>query len=299
MLLAIPFVFLISLFKTNSSQAIYKVEYDRFWTYKVHSKKKFDMIILGDSRVYRGISPQAINKILPKIKIDNFGFSSGILNNEIFMEADKRIDQLAKLKIILIGISPGSLTEYENTHFRDIRKQPNSEVFDKLYMNYFISKFLSPVKPSEVFMIKKQSEPETIKEVFYNNGWVASTTNDSNHSKYISSYQKYWAENKVSKSRIDDLKARIATWTKDGVFVFAFRAPSSLEIDTIENRVSGFDENDLSEKIKSDGGHWIPLIDKYNRYLSYDGCHLKAKSAMLLSEDIALEIKRVLKIDEP
>jgi hypothetical protein len=293
LILCVPVVIIISLSKPNSLKTNNKVESDRFWTYKVHSRKKFNMLIIGDSRVYRGISPQAISKVMPGIKISNFGFSSGILNNEMYSEAYNRIDQNSEHKIILVGISPGSLTDYENDHFHSIRKMTNSEIIDKMYINYFVSKFLTPIKPSELFSDETQLPPDNIKEVFYDNGWVASTSEESNHFKNLDSYKIFWETNKVSKSRINDLYLKIAEWTKNGVDVFTFRAPASKEIDSLENGLSGFNENELRDHIRKNGGHWIFLDSSYNRYQSYDGCHLNAKSAMLLSEDLALEMNKV------
>jgi hypothetical protein len=292
--ICIPLIIIISFIKPNTIGAINKVEYDRFWTYKVHSKKKYNMLILGDSRVYRGVSPNAINKITPNLKILNFGFSSGILNKEIFSEANKRLNQTSGVKIILIGLTPASITDHDNSHLDELLKLTKSQIFDRLYVNFFISKLLSPLKPSEVFSVNSKPNDEIIKEVFNDDGWVASSSNKQNPEKSLDSYRKFWESNKVSNSKINDMCSTIAEWTKEGVLVFVFRPPTFEDMDLLENEMSGINENDMIENIRMNGGHWIFLENKNSRYVCYDGSHLNAQSAILLSEDLAYEIKKVL-----
>lgn len=289
-----PLMILISFIKPNSLGAINKAEFDRFWAHKVHTKKKFNMLVLGDSRVYRGVSPEAMNKIIPNIKILNFGFSSGILNKELFSEANKRLNQASKLKIILIGLTPASITDHENTHLEEQLKLTKSQIFDRLYMNFFISKLLSPLKPSEVFSVNSKPNDEIIKEVFNNDGWVASSSNKQNPEKSLDSDRKFWESNKVSNSKINDLCSAIAEWTKEGVLVFVFRPPTFEDMDLLENEMSGINETSLIENIEFNGGHWIYVDNNHSRYTSYDGSHLDAKSAILLSEDLAYEVKKLL-----
>lgn len=287
-------IMLFSQFKPNSLQSLYKVEYNRFWTYKVHSGKKFNMIVIGDSRTYRGISPMAMNKSIPGIRINNFGFSSGILDKEIFTEAEKRIDQSADCKIILIGVTPGDLTDQENKHFHDLAKMTHSEVFDNIYMRYYFSKYLLPVKPSEFLEVDTNSVKAKLTETFNDDGWVASESKEYNHKIHLKSYEEFWSKNKVSHTKINDLLLKINDWNSNGYKVFAFRVPASVEIDSLENCLSGFDENSLSESIRKAGGHWILLKDKYSRYSSYDGIHMDESSALILSRDIGEEINKFI-----
>jgi hypothetical protein len=292
LLISIPLILLVSLSKPNSIQSIYKVENDRFWTYKVHSGNKYNMLILGDSRVYRGISPSVINKEITDISICNFGFSSGKLNSEIYNEAYKRMDLAVGKKIVLIGISPVSLIEEENDQLHEILKYTRSEIFDKIYVNFISAKFLTPLKPSDFLKVKNEKDALIIKETFYDNGWVSTSSNQTNHSEYLILYRKIWESKKVSQKRLNDLYHTVGEWTKEGIRVFAFRVPSSEEMDNLENDLSGFNETDCKSNIILNGGEWLDLKDKYTRYQSYDGSHLDDKSAILLSGDLAVEIKR-------
>jgi hypothetical protein len=299
-----PQVVLISLFlfacvtyiKPVSDQSINKIEYDRFWTLKVHSNKKYDMLVIGDSRVYRGISPQAMNEILSGFRIFNFAFSSGILNNEIYEETEKRMKFKDK-GIILIGISPTSLIENENKLLHELQKYTKAEVFDKMVTNYLLSKYISPLKPSIVFTPDHSTQTLDLKEIFYPNGWVATSSTEYDHTKYLKSYQEFWSDRKVSDKNIQDLCLRIDKWKRQGYSVFSFRSPASYEIDTLENRLSGFNEIGIRQRIESSGGIWISLEHVYDKYKSYDGIHLDEISARGLSIDIATEIRRLLALE--
>ena len=67
-----------------------KTQLERFWLKKTFSDKNYDIVIMGDSRTYRGVSPQAMQQILTNYKILNFAYSNGGLNNFMFGEAEKR-----------------------------------------------------------------------------------------------------------------------------------------------------------------------------------------------------------------
>ena len=62
------------------------IDKEKFWADKVHAKTKYNVIVAGDSRVYRGIASRVISEELDGLKVLNFGFSSGGLNTEIFNE---------------------------------------------------------------------------------------------------------------------------------------------------------------------------------------------------------------------
>jgi hypothetical protein len=84
--LSIPLLILGSLLRPEET-AILPFSYDpmhttgavseRFWVMKAQGMSRYDMILMGDSRVYRGLSPQAMEEVLPGERILNFGFSGG------------------------------------------------------------------------------------------------------------------------------------------------------------------------------------------------------------------------------
>jgi hypothetical protein len=53
---------------------------DAFWSNKANADAIYDIILMGDSRIYRGLSPEEMATILEDYRILNFGFSAGGLN---------------------------------------------------------------------------------------------------------------------------------------------------------------------------------------------------------------------------
>lgn len=74
------FTVLIVLLKPDNNQSVY--EKDWFWINKTYPYKKFDIVIYGDSRVYRGISPEKFSEVFPSADIINLGYSSGGINKQ-------------------------------------------------------------------------------------------------------------------------------------------------------------------------------------------------------------------------
>ena len=48
---------------------------NRYWVVKTFIQKNYDIILLGDSRVYRGISPAMMEQSMPGFRILNFSYS--------------------------------------------------------------------------------------------------------------------------------------------------------------------------------------------------------------------------------
>jgi hypothetical protein len=69
----------------NNSEAA-----NRYWVVKTHIQKNYDIILLGDSRVYRGISPSTMEQSMQGVRILNFGYSGGGLNQYMYEEADNK-----------------------------------------------------------------------------------------------------------------------------------------------------------------------------------------------------------------
>jgi hypothetical protein len=102
----------------RSNQALIqsKVSADRFWTQKTFKAPHYTMILLGDSRIYRGVSPKILEAQLPGTRILNFGYSSGGLNNLIINEARNKLSPNATPPVVVLGLSPSSLTEKSNSN---------------------------------------------------------------------------------------------------------------------------------------------------------------------------------------
>src|SRR5512146_2424266 len=92
---------------------------ERFWVLKTHGKAKYDLILMGDSRVYRGLSPASMESVLTGYRIFNFGYSGGGLDRLMYAAAEKRLDPKSDRPSIVFGVTPLALTPYaaRNEHY--------------------------------------------------------------------------------------------------------------------------------------------------------------------------------------
>lgn len=268
---------------------------DRFWVLKTHKKADCNFIVLGDSRVYRGISPYEIECILPEFKVQNFAFSNGGLNTAMFDAAEKKLvsDQP---KIILLGVSAFSinyLSKANKLYLQELSR-PKEEVFERRYLNKYLNYF-SPVTPEEVRdLINKVRPPVNYISIYHDNGWVESEKFPADTMEAMPYYKKDFALHTTDYKLVDELCERINSWNNAGIKVFAFRPPASVPMVALEDSVGNYNEQLIKMKIEKAGGLWINIDP--TKYKTYDGSHLFKGDARKLSIKIATEIG--LKIGE-
>jgi hypothetical protein len=267
---------------------------EKFWADKVHANKRYNVIISGDSRVYRGVDPKSVSIELGDLKVLNFGFSSAGFNNYMYKEINKRILQSSDTKIIILGITPYSLTAkaQENSHYKQEKERDPDDIFIRRYVNP-VFHFFDPIKPTDLLF-----NSDTISgyhENFRKDGWVASYRIPSDSLYALSRYRKNFKNNTVQPEIVHQLSAQIKKWVKDGIKVFAMRIPSSQAMEILENEISGYNENTVMKEIESAGGQWLHFENKFD-YTSYDGSHLSQESAVIFSKDLGKTLKIKLEV---
>ncbi len=270
---------------------------NRFWTLKVHSKSKYNFIILGDSRSYRDISPYEIENILPEFRVFNFGFSNGGLNSTIFEAADRRLLENDSLKVILMGVSALTINNLSlsNEQYLQELLRPREEVLENIYFGRFLY-FFSPISPEVIKDLIKGDKPAVnYTNIYHDNGWVESQKIPSDTMEAMPYYIEDFKLHKTNYQLVDDMCDKIRIWTSKGVKVFAFRPPAALPIVSLEDSVGEYKEQLIEEKIESAGGYWINVDPAM--YKTYDGSHLSKEEACKLSRYIAVKIKTILNSD--
>jgi hypothetical protein len=270
---------------------------DRMWVIKTHTTGKFDMLLMGDSRVYRGLSPQAMEKVLTGYKILNFGYSGGGLNPVMYAAAQQKLNPTSQKKSIVLGISPLTLTPRAaaNEHYLQELNRPPDYVYLYLYWMPLVNLF-EPLSLGKMVNSLQGGNTQGNQDGYYlefhDDGWVASYTIPEYPLSQIYSYQDIFSQTSVSPQLVQELIDQTRSWTQQGISVYAFRPPSCQGMVDLENQVSGFDEAALVKQFEAAGGVWfsIPLAP----YHSYDGSHLDKSSALKLSADLANLIQNSL-----
>ena len=80
-----------------------RMKAERFWAYKTHTLKKFDIICIGDSRIYRGLSPDAMKKVLPDYNILNLGYSRAVYKKQDISEDRKEVLKKKEDNVLVIS----------------------------------------------------------------------------------------------------------------------------------------------------------------------------------------------------
>ena len=95
------------------------LEQDLFWSEKRYGKQRYDVLLMGDSRTYMGVSPEILREYIPNMDIYNFGFPSGRINRQLLKEAQKRFQRNGKY-ILIFSCTCLDLCNSVNEHFFNI-----------------------------------------------------------------------------------------------------------------------------------------------------------------------------------
>ena len=286
--IGLPLIFVLmyfSLLKLNTSNNMLK---ESFWANKVTADSSYDIVAVGDSRVYRGIDPEEIEaqyfKIKgSKIKAFNFGFSSAGLEPYILENAKALLRQGGK-KILLIGISPNSFIEssQENGHLRKVESQDVKDLWIKkhiypelsIFRRYAISDFVK-YKHKEFYLEKFN----------LNSGFVGSGKLPYDSTAAINQYYKQLKANKIDTFAVRVFLETLQVLKSEGIRIVAIRIPTTERMRILEDKLTDNFCQDLFNKIEAQGIECIKVHD--SKIHSYDASHLDEKSAKLLSLKIA------------
>jgi len=275
---------------------------DRFWTQKAHWRhQQFDVVVTGDSRIYRCVSSDAMQEALPGYRIGNFGFDSVGYDQTYLVDAEQLVNSRSSKRTIVLGVSPWSLTRRASADngFLQEKRRPAAEVAERLYLKPMLS-FFRPVSVPE-FLAAARKEQDSVSQPLYHqnhhaDGWVASRLYPEAPESALALYQVNFANNPVDHGIENALFQTIRQWTQKGIRVFAFRPPATAAMVELENSSGGFDEKEFVLHLAEAGGQWLDF--DVAAYHSYDGSHLDEDSARHFSRDLAASISEHLKNPE-
>ncbi|RJQ84715.1 MAG: hypothetical protein C4519_04460 [Desulfobacteraceae bacterium] len=265
---------------------------DAFWIAKAFHTKTYDMIVAGDSRVMKGISPAAMAKVLPNISIYNYAFDHNAYTGEYLSALEALIDQSSPHKMILLGISPQSLTleAARNNAFISLRENDWSDRLLKRYIEPYLTFF----EPYNVYAYMNRLKGISNVKYFqhhHGDGWVASHKEPEDPLYQIGRYRGRFDGNQVSAELTRQLFDFVQRWRHAGITVLGMRLPTSAPMLQLENQHSGFDQERFVRAFEEAGGTWLDFNP--TGYHSYDGSHLCEDAAIQLSIELASKIRQL------
>ena len=288
-LIAMPALFILfkSMLPTLPSNPMLK---EAFWAKKVSADASYDLVLIGDSRVYRGIDPVAI-QAQTALKTLNFGFSSGGLNLDIIDKAMQHLNPQGA-KCLLLAVSPNALlkSSESNGHYHQIADLSKAD----LYIQSTVYESLSALHAYALSDFMKLRVGEKYFEAFkLNTGFVY-----SNHLPYDSAAALYQYRQQFSKNSIDTTTAfklleAIVKLPSKGFQVVLCRVPTSLKMRQLEDQLT----NDFVPRFLQQATQaGVRVLDlPIGPFHSYDGSHLDGASAVKLSKVIGDSLSLIWK----
>lgn len=264
---------------------------NRFWWNKAHAEHNaYNIVLLGDSRSLRGLSPAVMEEELQEANIYNFAFFAAGLTPGFLDTALQLLDKQASTKILVLGITPYSLTQAAagNGHFTQWANKSRVEVFGDVYFTSILDLFPRIIPPDVARWIQGYRR----RVVFHEDGWAECDVFPLRPEESLASYQSRFQSNSVRKCNIVPLLNAVREARDKDVIVYGFRPPTTNAMETIENRYSGFDEASFAVEFEDAGGRWLHVPG--DDYESYDGSHLSSASARKLSKRLAVLIQEDL-----
>lgn len=268
---------------------------DFFWSNKVQPNQAFDVIFIGDSRIYRGINPVIITKELSEIdsfSVFNYGFSSAGLDTAFMKAGAALLNQKSKKRIIVLGITASSLADENlaNPHHWQEKNRHPVEIWQRKHINPYLS-FFDPTSPL-VLRSTYRGEKSGYYQNYQENGWIASDQLPRDDWKGYWHIQNTYPTVVFSASVRENLIKKVAEWEAKGIQVFGFRPPAAAHFEAIETKY--YPEEALRTQFEAVGGNWIEIPDRRS-YITYDGNHLEEESANKLSAVVGAAMKNNLK----
>jgi hypothetical protein len=266
----------------------------KYWIAKGRNSNTYPIVFGGDSRVFRGLSPKHFSSEFNGIAAYNYAYWSNGYGKDYLEGLEAKVDSGADTRIIILGLSPHSLTRKaaRSYHYLEVIKSSGENGLIWTGINR-INEVFTPFKALDLTAkIIGQAKPPNTRITYHSDGWVETywIVPDTSHATDF--YKDIFKDNPVDEEVIEGLLDFVGRWTRMGIHVVAFRPPTSYTLVQYEKEDGSFMEETFIKEFTAAGGIWIPMdIDAYQ---TYDGSHLDHHSAIRLSEDLARRIRELL-----
>jgi hypothetical protein len=260
---------------------------ESFWAHKIDAKPVYDVIFVGDSRIYRGIDPEVFEKECKTgLKAFNYGFSSAGLDTFLLGRAARLLDASGK-KVLVIGVSANAFLpeSIRNNHIRSLLEWNQKDVWIKKHLYPYLQCF-DPYHPiSTLFKMRKGERYD--EDYHIKSGFAASNKTPLDSGSALEAYRLKFEQQQYDTIAGENFIRYVEQLRTNGVKVILVRVPCTFAMKQLEDKYTHGQFNVLREKLSLRGFTWIePAGD----YTSYDGSHLDSRSAELLSGELAHKI---------
>ena len=251
-----------------------------FWHEKRYGKQRYDVLLIGDSRTYMGVSPEILREYIPNMDIYNFGFPTGRINRQLLGEARKRFQQNGK-HILIFGCTYSDLCNSENKHFFNIANL-NSFWLNNVWIR----------KKTPVF-----HRGYIIHHTPFGYMEVRASKNEDATLNMLKHYRDGCQKRPFLPSDFKHFVQNLKWCKKNNIKVVAYRIVSCREMDELEDKLSGVDWNKIKQAVLDEGFIWLerppsPLLEQIEEHC-WDACHLNTEGAELFSNWLGQELAKL------
>ncbi|MFH0758053.1 MAG: hypothetical protein V2B15_12265 [Bacteroidota bacterium] len=268
-----------------------EIRKNRYWVAKSSNTRQYPVLFGGDSRVFRGISPDQFEQGMYGYEAFNYAYWSNGMGRIYLEGLEQKMDKHSDLKMIVLGVSPHSLTPRgaDCGHYKTEMGRTKEQVLQQRYLSRLQEVFATYEALELIEKVMGRDKPSNYRIIYHPDGWVESWWLQPDTSYSARFYEEIFTGNRVSEEVIAGLLGYVEKWTAMGIHVAGFRPPTSHTIMQMEEERGGFDEAVFVERFTRAGGIWIHFPP--DRYQTFDGNHLEHQSAARLSADLADSIR--------
>ncbi len=267
----------------------------RFWADKARVTARLDVVLAGDSRVFRGLAPEEMHSALAGARIGNLAFSGACLCGDYlpYLEGALARGDGGAEKTIVLGVTPHALTSHAalDNGFLAERRRTTRERLESTYLGP-LEEALRPIDVGDLPLAVAPNARNGARyfQDFREGGWVASRLDPEKPNGALVEYERVLRDTKVEAAIVGELVTAVARWRERNIRVVAFRPPTTSEMRDLEDRLAAYDEAAFVKRFHEAGGeYWEITADGYH---TYDGSHLDTGSARALSRDVAARLAR-------
>gem|GEM_PF-1847601 len=261
-------------------QHIPRIDPDQlYFLNKFNHQQKHSVLLLGDSRIYVGLSPEKFEQTISGSSCYNFGFSALAYSDDYLQHADLLLDRAHGKTAVVLGVDATSLLEYslQTNAFESVGAL---STIDQLHLQML----------QHVWM---GQDPIRRPHRFMPNGWVPIEPVPYQPTEFLNLYTNAYQNQGCSEVVLQTVCKWIKKWKSEGVTVMALRMPTTTALYKVECTNVGYHPQHVEDELRRAGAIWCDLPNTDTE--AYDGSHIGVAYAQQTSEMVAKTLAGAMK----
>ena len=209
---------------------------------------------------------------------------------------DRILNIQSKCPVVVLGIAPNNfiISRTKVNDFLELDKMNAASIWLGRHFGA-MAHFTRPVTDSDKknMMGKSKDRKSAFYRVYHNDGWMESRIIPEDPTERLPYSTEVTKRDPAKPELIYNLLDQVAKWRRRGIRVYGLRYPTSTAMREMEDKYGQLDFQRFYKQFADAGGIWISVPS--DGYITYDGSHLRAESAVRFSryvgKFIAMDIK--------